>query len=234
MDPIDWLLGTAAAHARSDRPRVTLSFAQSLDGSLAARRGAPLALSSSESMHLTHRLRAAHGAAHGAILVGVGTVLADNPRLTVRLVEGANPQPVVLDTHLRTPATANLLHGPLYPWIACAQGADVARSAALKAAGAQVISLPPGETGGVSLPALLAELSRRGIANLMVEGGARLIGAFLAARLADQVMITIAPVFVGGLPAIEAGSLAGSMPHLASPQVQRCGNDLVVWGKLVY
>jgi 3,4-dihydroxy 2-butanone 4-phosphate synthase/GTP cyclohydrolase II len=231
MDLIEALLSEAAAFClEHGRPMVTLSYAQSLDGSLAARRGAPLALSGLESMRLTHRLRAAHA----AILVGIGTVLADDPRLSVRLVEGSDPQPVVLDSRLRTPLNANLLCAARPLWIACLDGADPARLQVLQAAGAQVLALPPSETGGVSLPALLQTLARRGIASLMVEGGARLIGAFLAAGLADQAVITVAPLFVGGLHAIEAGALAGAMPRMASTQTQRYGDDLVVWGKIIY
>src|SRR5512133_2370683 len=102
MSPLEELLSDAG---REGRPLVTLSYAQSLDGSLAAQRGTPLALSGPQSMELTHRLRAAQD----AILVGIGTVLSDNPRLTVRLVEGSQPQPVILDSHLRFPLNANLL-----------------------------------------------------------------------------------------------------------------------------
>ena len=80
-------------------PQVTLTFAQSLDGSIAAVRGQPLALSSAETMVITHRLRAMHA----AIVVGVGTLVADDPSLTTRLVEGPSPRPVVLDASLRTP-----------------------------------------------------------------------------------------------------------------------------------
>src|SRR5262249_3832268 len=97
------LVQRAAAHPRrTGRPFVTLSYAQSVDGSIAARPGQPLALSGAQSMTLTHQLRVAHD----AILVGIGTVLADNPRLTVRLVEGKNPQPIVADSHLRFPLSA--------------------------------------------------------------------------------------------------------------------------------
>ena len=85
-----------------DRPRVTLTYAQSLDGSITARSGAPLSLSGAESLHYTHQLRAAHD----AILVGIGTVLSDDPRLDVRLVTGPSPRPIVLDSELRCPVTA--------------------------------------------------------------------------------------------------------------------------------
>ena len=80
-------------------PIVTLAYAQTLNGMIAKKRGEPLVLSCEESMVMTHQLRAEHD----VILVGIGTVLADDPRLTVRLVEGEDPQPVVLDSHLRCP-----------------------------------------------------------------------------------------------------------------------------------
>src|SRR4051794_24685033 len=88
-----------------DRPIVTLAYAQSLDGSIATAARRPLALSSQPALKLTHQLRAEHD----AILVGIGTVLADDPLLTVRLVNGPNPVPVVLDSRLRLPSTARLL-----------------------------------------------------------------------------------------------------------------------------
>ena len=106
LDQVRECLRSAAAHRRrTGRPLVTLSYAQSLDGSIADRPGRPLALSGPQAMALTHGLRAAHE----AILVGIGTVLADNPRLNVRLVTGPDPQPVVVDSRLRFPPYANLL-----------------------------------------------------------------------------------------------------------------------------
>ena len=101
------------------RPVVTLSYAQSLDGSIAARRGFPLQISGTESAQLTHQLRAVHD----AILVGIGTVLADDPHLTVRHAQGKDPQPVVLDSQLRFPLGAKLLR-ERSPWIATTSRAD--------------------------------------------------------------------------------------------------------------
>ncbi|MCB0123506.1 MAG: GTP cyclohydrolase II, partial [Caldilineaceae bacterium] len=113
----------ALAHfARYRLPFVTLSYAQSLDGSIAAADGTPLRISGERAMTLTHMLRAAHD----AILVGVGTVLADDPQLTVRLVAGSDPQPILLDTHLRTPVTARCLRNPRPPWLVTAKAAATA------------------------------------------------------------------------------------------------------------
>jgi len=132
-----------APTSNHNRPSVTLSYAQSLDGSIAARSREPLTLSGVESMRMTHQLRAAHD----AILVGIGTVLADNPRLTVRLVPGKSPQPVVLDSHLCLPLNANLLNLPPSPWIAALEGADLQRRVALEARGGRVFHLPADEDG---------------------------------------------------------------------------------------
>lgn len=210
-----------------DRPRVGLCFAQSLDGSLALERGRPTLLSGPQSARLTHALRAAHD----AILVGGGTVLADDPQLTVRHAPGPDPQPVILDSRLRTPPGAFLVaRHPRRAWIAALEGADRARRAALEASGAQVLALPASAAGGVDLPALLDCLAGRGVRRLMVEGGAQVLTRFLAEGLADWVCITLAPCFIGGLRALEA-PLPG-LPRLQDVIYQTVGDDLVVWGKL--
>ena len=153
MEQIDSLLAEVAERRqREGRLLVTLSYAQSLDGCIAALPGQPLAVSGTLSLTLTHQLRAAHD----AILVGIGTVLADNPRLTVRLVEGRHPQPVVVDSQLRFPPDANLLkHHPLPAWSAASEHADRGRQHALERAGAHVLRLPAGPRGGLNLAALL-------------------------------------------------------------------------------
>ncbi|MBM2842777.1 MAG: RibD family protein, partial [Anaerolineales bacterium] len=100
-----------SAKSAADRPFITLSYAQSLDGSIALPDGRPLALSSPPSLFRTHALRARHD----GVLVGVGTILADDPQLTVRHAAGPNPQPIVLDTGLRTPLPARILSNPRRP-----------------------------------------------------------------------------------------------------------------------
>ena len=128
----------AAFHQEHGRPLVTLTYAQSLDGSIAARPGHPLTISCTESQTFTHSLRAAHD----AILVGIGTVLADNPRLNVRLVAGQNPQPVVLDSRLRFPSYANLLKDGNRPWVITTPSAERSRAQDLENQGARVFRLP--------------------------------------------------------------------------------------------
>ena len=223
------LVQKAAEHRRhTGRPFVTLSYAQSVDGSIAARPGQPLALSGTLSMTLTHQLRAAHD----AILVGIGTVLADNPRLTVRLVEGKNPQPIVADSRLRFPLSANLLcEHPLSPWIAAGEPADASRQHVLEAAGAHVLRLPMNARGHVNLTALLERLGALGINSVMVEGGARIITSFLAERLVDHIVLTVAPRLVGGIRAVRRlthGDPA-QLPRLRNLRYQWLEDDLVLW-----
>lgn len=208
------------------RPFVTLSYAQSVDGSITRRRGEPLALSGQESLTLTHQLRTGHD----AILVGIGTVLADDPRLTVRLVAGPDPQPIIVDSQLRLPLTAKLLtEHPRKPIVATTSAADPRQEAALQDMGATVVRLPLTENGRVSLPALLDWLHQSGIRRLMVEGGANIITSFLAAQLVDRLVITVAPLLVGGLNAV--GNLNGSgLPQLKNLHTQWLGKDMILSG----
>jgi GTP cyclohydrolase II len=231
IERIRVVTGEAEAFRRgAGRPYVTLSYAQSLDGSIAARPGHPLALSCGESQFMTHALRAAHD----AILVGIGTVLADNPRLTVRLLSGKNPQPVVLDSRLRFPLYAHLLNhnGPL-PWIATSRLAEAERQATLEKLGVHVFRLPTGEQSLIDLDALLAHLGEKGVNSLMVEGGAQIITNFLASRLVDQLVVTIAPVVVGGVRVVDnlAPFRANHFPRLRGLLYQQVGEDLVVRGE---
>ena len=217
MLPVD-----LAPSPRQGRPCVTLSYAQSLDGCLTTARGQPTALSGYESLAFTHRLRAAHD----AILVGIGTVLADNPRLTVRLAEGPNPQPVVVDTSLRFPLDASLSR----PWIFTGNDIDPQKRVALEERGARVFCLPLVASHRLDLAALLKILTQEGIASLMVEGGVQVISSFLQAGLVDQVAITIAPLLLNGLHAPEA--VLTSPVRLLAPSYQRLGDDMIVWGKV--
>lgn len=221
-------LSRAGQHCQlTGRPLVGLSFAQSIDGSLTTQRGQPTALSGPESARLTHELRAAHD----AILVGVGTVLADNPHLTVRHVPGQSPQPVILDSYLRTPPQAYLVAGhPTPAWIATTPAADPACRQALETAGARLLEIPAAPHGGVDLPRLLKCLSGLGIATLMVEGGAQVITRFLTEGLVDWVSITVAPRFLGGLRSVE--SPLPNLPALSEVAYQKLGTDLIIWGKL--
>jgi len=233
MDIDSWLTRlptTATNHRRqTGRPLVTLSYAQTLNGSIAIARGQPLSISGVESMRLTHRLRASHH----AILVGIGTVLSDNPRLTTRLVSGPTPQPVILDTHWRFPPDAALWKNPRQPWIAGAARLDNPAQAALQAKGARPIPLIVDNQRRVSLPALLQQLGKFHIDSLMVEGGVRVITAFLAAGLIDYLLLTVSPVFVNGLAVLDHSALTvgAELSKLRLLALEQHGPDFILLAK---
>ena len=229
-----------AAHhyQETGRPYVTLTYAQSLDGSIASADRRPLPISGEEAMAFTHELRATHD----AILVGIGTILSDNPRLNVRHSDGTHPTPVVLDTHLRFPPDAQLFScdGP-NPIIATNESAPEERKKALEAQNATVIRLSCADNG-ICLDALLGALGERGFQSVMVEGGTEVITSFLNRRLVDHVILTIAPILVGGQHALQStdvetadGPLTKSaFPRLSNVQYQWFGEDLVMEGTPVW
>lgn len=221
-----------AAHqffAEQRLPFVTISYAQSIDGTIAAASGAPLAISGETSLAFTHLLRASHD----AILVGVGTVLADNPRLTVRLVEGVQPQPIILDSKLRTPSDARCLIGPRPAWVATT-AVDFAQRAAIETMGGRVFHLPADEQGQVDLWALLQMVAANGIRSIMVEGGATVINSFLQQRLANNAVVTIAPRFIGGLHVLANKATGGVSTSLRNPNSFQLGEDLILHGQLTH
>lgn len=225
---------TAIAEARqfrekSGRPYITISYAQSLDGSIATLNKKQMQLSGRESMLLTHQLRACCQ----SILVGIGTVLADNPSLTVRLVEGQNPQPIILDTHLRTPQDAMLVRrSDLSTWIVNGNHDGVHPDHALRKNGATLIGCRCDADGLIDLVALMNELARRNIDSVMVEGGARVITSFIKLGLADLFVITLAPRLVGGLSVIDTENFkAASYIQLKDVHYQRLGVDLIIWAR---
>ena len=230
MDPeliiASWLNESRARLYVEGHPLVTLSYAQSLDGSIALRRGEPLALSGAESMRLTHQLRAVHD----AILVGIGTIKADNPQLTVRLVEGPSPIPVILDSHLKTSPQARIFQHPKKPILVCLEEeAHSEKADALARVGVILLPVEPDVAGNISLPYLLPALTHHGINSVMVEGGARVIGAFLNQKLVDRVMLTIVPFFVGGLKAIETPM--SDFLELRNLSYLSAGRDVVILGE---
>ncbi len=215
------------------RPAITLSFAQSLDGCITACQGSSTAISSDQSMLMTHQLRAMHN----AILVGINTVLVDDPRLTVRHANGENPTPVVLDSRLRTPPSAKLLQpGRPQAIIATLPEASKERELKLVEAGARVIRMPEAPGGGIQLADLFSWLREQQIKSLMIEGGSKVISSVLAERLVDQLVLTIAPVFFGrnGVRAMETLDCSRSMSSscLTNVLLEQLGDDMVVWGTL--
>ncbi len=225
----EWPDRAEGFYALRQRPLVTVSYAQSVDGSIASHSRQQLQLSSHQSQVLTHRIRAACG----AIVVGINTVLVDDPQLTVRLVDGRSPQPVVLDTNLRIPLGARLLersNGRC--WVASDTKTLATRVAAVETKAAEVLPCPRDQQNRVDLPYLLDLLGHRGIRSIMVEGGAQVITSFLEARLVDQLIITITPQLVGGLPALECPAVRnGTGLCLKDVVYETCGPDIILWAR---
>ena len=221
------LSNSKAFRTKHNRPFITVSYAQSLDGSIASKNRLPIQLSGPEAAVLTHQIRAAND----TILIGVGTLLADDPRLTVRLAEGSNPQPIILDTHLRTPLSARLVtQSDLSPWIINARNNRSNRVEALKNAGATPFPCVTGRGGKIDLHALMTMLAEMQVNSIMVEGGAKVITSFVHSRLIDQFIITVSPRLVGGLPVIDSNGLdLNTNLTLGNLSYQRLGNDLIIW-----
>lgn len=206
------------------RPLVSLKLALSVDGFMARQPGGEQWITGPEARRYGHFLRAEHD----AILVGSGTVMTDDPDLTCRIegLEQFSPLRVILDGRLRLPVTARLFDAvervPLLVFTHAAQGGD-----ALRAKGAEIISVPsngPGALASVNLGAVLNALAERGITRLLVEGGAAIGQAFLAAGLVDRLELFRASMELGtGLPAPAA--LADAMPRFALTQQRLLGGD---------
>ncbi|MGW1679182.1 RibD family protein [Saccharopolyspora sp. NPDC002376] len=184
------LVGAIRSHSR--RPHVVLKYAQTLDGRLAAVGGDSKWISCEQERAISHAVRARCE----AVLVGVGTVVRDDPRLDVRLVAGESPMRVVLDSTLRTPSSAQVLNGGPDTVLMATERATAGDRERVRKCGVTVWEIPAGP-GGVDLPAALAALHGAGVRALMVEGGAQLLTSLLAAGLVDRVVVGIAPRILG-------------------------------------
>ena len=194
------------------RPFVILKLALSADDRIAAAGHQPVAITGEVAKARVHLLRAQSD----AILVGIGTVLADDPMLTVRLpgLEAQSPVRVVLDRALRLPGESHLVHSarqtPL--WVMTSDLAEAPAAMKLGAAGAHVIRVPviDGPPPGLDLKLVLSALAERGITRLMVEGGARVASSLLNAGLVDEVWLLRGPDAIGmdGIPALDTQPLS--------------------------
>jgi len=236
-DPVHEVERAIAAWTDRKQPFVTLAYAQTLDGTIAVHPNEGLGISCPETKRLTHQLRSRHD----GILVGVGTVLADNPKLTARRVGGPHPTPIILDSRLRTPPTARVLEHPKPPIIFAAEDADDEREAELVLSGARVERIPRADEG-LDLAAMLARLRDLGFQSVMVEGGAYVLTSFLREQLAQWAVITLAPYLVGGYSALRGlvtdreppPQRLDAYPRLEPAQWRPYGRDMVVWGPLAW
>ena len=199
--------------------RVTLKLATSLDGRIATASGESKWITGEAARLEGHRLRAAHD----AILVGVETVLADDPELTVRLPGRPVDQPlrVVLDSRLRTPSTAKVASGGDSLILTVAEPSPV---------GAAVVERVETEVGRPSVAACLSALKRRGLSSLLIEGGGQVAASFLRAGVVDRLEWFRAPILLGGegRPCVAALALAklADAPRFRRLAVEPCGDDL--------
>ncbi|MFC4767298.1 bifunctional diaminohydroxyphosphoribosylaminopyrimidine deaminase/5-amino-6-(5-phosphoribosylamino)uracil reductase RibD [Effusibacillus consociatus] len=212
------------------RPFVWMKAAMTLDGKIATGTGDSKWITSEAARHEVHRMRDLTD----AILVGIGTVLADDPYLTTRLPEGGrNPVRVILDSRLRVPETAHVLDQAAPTIVACGQDADPDKINRLRNRGIEIVTVRL-QDGKVDLNELMNELHKRQITLLLVEGGGEVHGAFLEAQLIDKVTMFVAPKLIGGTGPSPIGgsgfSRMGDAVELQNMSVEMFGSDLSITG----
>ncbi len=212
------------------RPMVTLKLASTLDGRIATHSGESQWITDTPARRAGHAMRGRHD----AVMVGVGTVLADNPDLTCR-IPGFRPTPnvrVLADSHLRTPLTSRLLAtaAETPTWFLLREGTNLAREEAFTNAGAKLIKIP-GSSMGVDLTAAMTALGTAGLTRVLVEGGGQLAAALLRADLVDRIAWFHAPAIMGGdgWPAVQAFGIEAleKMPRFKRHCVTALGNDML-------
>ncbi|KAG9017065.1 2,5-diamino-6-(ribosylamino)-4(3H)-pyrimidinone 5'-phosphate reductase [Tulasnella sp. 427] len=230
------------ANSPHDRPFVTLTYAQSLDGKIAGKDGKQLILSGDESMTMTHWMRTMHD----GILVGIGTALNDDPQLNTRRLPPQTapypqPTPIILDSQLRFQTSCKLIRNyasgtGCQPWVVCSSKSALSEKAGeLRQAGVRVIPVAiDAETGKLDLDDVLSTLKTLEIGTLMVEGGQKVISSLLSYKskatdrsVVDTIIITVAPIYVGtdGVGALNDGQAPVNLVHVSSATL---GKDSIV------
>jgi diaminohydroxyphosphoribosylaminopyrimidine deaminase / 5-amino-6-(5-phosphoribosylamino)uracil reductase len=220
------------ARVSRGRPFVILKLAMSLDGRIAAASGDSRWISSEQSRHLVHQWRREAD----VVMVGAGTVIADNPRLTCRITGGRDPVRVIIDPRLRSPAGATIFrqrsHAPTIVVTSPTKVVSVKRryGARIEAIGTSV------NDRTIALAELMREFGRRGWSKVLIEGGARLGGAALRAGIVDRIAFFVAPLIIGcGLPSVE-GLLARSVRDaikLKNFNVRPSGSDWLLEAEVI-
>ncbi|SMC03087.1 diaminohydroxyphosphoribosylaminopyrimidine deaminase / 5-amino-6-(5-phosphoribosylamino)uracil reductase [Sulfobacillus thermosulfidooxidans DSM 9293] len=215
------------------RPYITLKSAMSLDGKVATKTGDSRYITHEKSLAKVHELRRLHD----AILVGVGTILADDPALTYRGPKpGRDPIRVILDSHGRTPASARIFQqnssAPTLIFTTSQSSIDWQRD--IFSAGGEVIEVSQDPSGVVDLHEVLAELASRHVLSVLVEGGPRVHASFIAEQLADEWYSFISPIIIGGVaptPVMGEGiaRLADAYP-VGPIDVHKMGEDVMIHG----
>ena len=216
-------------------PFVTLKAAITLDGRTASRTGQSKWVTGELARREAHRMRASSD----AVMVGVGTVLADDPRLTVRAVRGTDPKRIVIDTHLKTPPRSKIVrHDSSSPTLIF-HGVDASpnRKRRLAVEGVELVSLGRAGARRIGLRAVLQELVRRDVVRLLCEGGSHIHGSLLDGGLVDRVALFLAPCILGDARAVPMAQGRG-VARLADAwrvcdvSVRRLGDDLLVAGDI--
>jgi len=220
-------------HSATGLPWMIMKAGLSLDGKITFCPGQGAALTGSESQRYVHQLRNQMD----AILIGVDTALIDNPSLTTRL-EGVSdtrdPLRIVLDSHLRLSADARMLtqKSSATTWIICGDKASPENEARLVSRGARVFRLSLASDQRIDLVELLRFLGQNNITSVLVEGGARVHGAFYRQKLIDELLLIYAPFIIGdqGTPLVQGYSLShrAEAPLLFNTSVQLLGNDVLL------
>lgn len=208
-------------------PFVQIKLAMSLDGKIATQTGESRWISGERSRIAAHKLRRKFS----AVLVGVGTVLSDDPQLTVRHVRGRDPIRIVLDGEGKIPLTAGLLHKAGRTIVATA-AMTKEKETELLALGVEVWRFPD-EKGNVDLQALMTRLGETEIDSVLVEGGGETVASFLEAELVDKVSFFVAPMLLGGRNAVPAVGGTGvksisNATQLRNIDVERIGEDILI------
>ncbi|HVK65819.1 MAG TPA: bifunctional diaminohydroxyphosphoribosylaminopyrimidine deaminase/5-amino-6-(5-phosphoribosylamino)uracil reductase RibD [Polyangium sp.] len=235
------LIAPWAKFITTGMPYVSLKLALSLDGRIATRSGASKWVTGPEARAKVQELRAQHD----VVGVGIGTALADDPRLTVRTPglteQGRCPTRTVFDTHLRLPLHSRLVQTAreVPTWVLTGEDAPGANEQALADAGCVVLRVPNSAEGRVEVSAALRILAAQGVVSMLVEGGAELAGSLLAARLADELHAFIAPILLGPRGRPGAVDWAGpdtpsEAPRIVDPRWALCGRDAYVSGPLSF
>ena len=218
---------------KTGMPYITVKYAQTLDGRIATKSGDSQWISSEASRRYVHRLRSINQ----GIMVGAGTVVADNPQLTVRHVRGKNPFRIIVDSKLRVPIKSSVLTdaNACLTIIATTSDAPAAKIAAVKKQGAEIWVVKKERDGRVSLRDLLRKLGKREIMSVLVEGGSEIITSLLKAGLVDKMIIPIAPMIVGkGLEAIgdlNINKINNSI-RFTSFKTMKKGDDIIFEGTM--
>ena len=225
---------------RTRKPFVILKAAVSLDGKVATRSGDSRWISGEESRGYVHRLRSAVD----AVMVGIGTVLRDDPLLNVRLANKKttrHPLRVIVDSRLRLPLRSRIAQtASLYrTLVATTRAAPSSRIHRMKSAKLEVLTVESRKSGEVSLGALMGELGRRGILSLLLEGGPTLNATALGEKIVDRVLLFVAPKIIGGekAPGMIGGkgvSRAKRALGMEILRVRRIGADVMIEGKPIY